>query len=101
MVWSKVNIASMHALGGLITFKQNGLQSGSFDSGIQCSSRNKEVSSKQASNGQVTQRDNLKELNTKFDASHGEKCSIPNGQVWMKLPMKSRFLLLLNMKQVH
>lgn len=65
--------------GGLITFKQNGLQSGSFDSGIQCSSRDKEVSSKRASNGQVTQRDNLKELNTKFDASHGEKCSIPNG----------------------
>lgn len=65
--------------GGLITFKQNGLQSGSFDSGIQCSSRDKEVSSKRASNGQVTQRDNLKELNTKFDASHGEKCSIQNG----------------------
>lgn len=65
--------------GGLITFKQNGLQSGSFDSGIQGSSRNKEVSSKQASNGRVTQRDNLKQLNTKFDASHGGKCSIPNG----------------------
>jgi ubiquitin C-terminal hydrolase len=67
-------------IGGLITLKQNDLQFRSFDSGFQCSSMNKGVSSKQASNGQVTERDDLKELNTNFNASHGGKCSIPNGE---------------------
>lgn len=64
---------------GLVPFKQNNLQFGSFDSGNPCSWRNKEVSSKQVSNGQVTERGGLKELNTMCDASHGEKCFIPNG----------------------
>lgn len=67
-------------------FQQNDLQFGSFESGFPCSWRDNEVSSKQATNGQVTKKGDLKELNTKLDASLGGKCFIPNGRCADEMP---------------